>query len=150
MEFGFAFLALLVETRCVLVRYPALWNAIPELKVNPISYLPILNDPKLLAGINRTLLSDPAMLLSTVASGVLLATLYHRGRNEQLHLPVLLIACAATGGMHLISAAPIDILAFVYFPWVFLLGLFVSSRWETFVREKQAADMQANAAGKAK
>jgi hypothetical protein len=50
--------------------------------------------------------------------------------------------------MYLVSAAPIDVLAFVYFPWVLLLGLFVSSRWETFLREKRAAELQAAAAGK--
>ena len=106
MEFGFAAMAIFIETRCVLFRYPMvrlsfssicypkcrtesqqLWNAMPELSFNPFEYLPVIGrDPKVLAGINRTLLSDQAMLLSTVASGVLLAILYHRGRNDQVRL----------------------------------------------------------------
>lgn len=40
--------------------------------------------------------------------------------------------------MYFVSAAPFDVLAFVYFPWVLLLGLFISGRWEIFIRDKQA------------
>ncbi|KAH8598851.1 hypothetical protein B0O99DRAFT_614326 [Bisporella sp. PMI_857] len=76
--------------------------------------------------LSQNQISDTVTLGSTCISGGLLTSIYHRGRVERLHTPLVILSIMIAIGIYLRRRTSLDLLALVILPWTLAGGLLAS------------------------